>query len=158
MHLKYTVRDFHRRVEVDLPRRQDGDSPTAVPSPEPPHGRQPPPPPPSSHQARPSPEFPYFPPVPPQARRGTPPSHGQFARREAGVDGGSRGQGRRLDESQSCKRLRAIAEVKDWEMFRDYSKEEIMNICEEVGISKSCFKAWVAYHRHGQMGRRAVFN
>ncbi|GER41467.1 homeobox protein 26 [Striga asiatica] len=149
-------RSFHRRVEVDLPRRHDGDGPTAVPSPDPPHSRQPPPPPPG-HRAQPSPEFPNLPPAPPQARRGTTPGHGQFARREAGVDGGSRGQGRRLDKSQS-KRLRVIAEVNDWKMFRDYSKEEIVSICEEVGINKSCFKAWVAYHRHGQMSRQAVFN
>ncbi|GER42902.1 homeobox protein 22 [Striga asiatica] len=54
---------------------------------------------------------------------------------------------RRFLTSEQKARLREIIESNNWKMFRDYSPEEVEQVCAEVGIPRKCLKNWVSSAR-----------
>ncbi|KAK4401979.1 hypothetical protein Sango_0938600 [Sesamum angolense] len=53
---------------------------------------------------------------------------------------------RRITREQS-ERMRVIAESNGWKMFREYSREEVARICAEIGITRTVMKSWIFNHR-----------
>ncbi|CAA0834954.1 Zinc-finger homeodomain protein 2 [Striga hermonthica] len=118
-------RNFHRRVEVDLPHNYS----TQNVNPTSPHHQ------PSDEQ--------------PQAQE--PSSNSPSANGRQEVVSGLRETGparvrNRITREQS-ERMREIAERNEWRMFRDHSEEEIRRICSEVGITRNMLRRWICYHR-----------
>ncbi|KAL0384596.1 UNVERIFIED_CONTAM: hypothetical protein Sradi_2853900 [Sesamum radiatum] len=62
---------------------------------------------------------------------------------------------RRITREQS-ERLRVIAESNGWKMFREYSREEVTRICAEIGITRTVMKSWIFNHRRRQASERNV--
>ncbi|GER42900.1 homeobox protein 26 [Striga asiatica] len=117
-------RNFHRRVEVDLPDNYYSTQNVNPSSPNQPSG--------------------------PQAQQ-VPSSNSPSAIGRQEVVSGLRETGparvtNRITREQS-ERMRVIAERNEWKMFRDHSEEEIRRICSEVGITRNMLRRWICYHR-----------
>ncbi|GFQ07876.1 zinc-finger homeodomain protein 7 [Phtheirospermum japonicum] len=144
-------RSFHRRVEVELPRvtRHQNDDYGPVPPHQPISGITDLPPRPQVHVA----------PVRPMQDLNRPRVHRPtglapiFGRQQQGMEAGP-GEHRKRLTGEKSERLRAICERNNWKTFCEYSRDEVAEICSEIGIERAMLKAWIAYHRDVQAPRQ----
>ncbi|KAG8368824.1 hypothetical protein BUALT_Bualt15G0086900 [Buddleja alternifolia] len=62
---------------------------------------------------------------------------------------------KRLSREQT-ERLKAISESNNWKLFRHYSKEEIVGVCSEVGITRMALKNWINNQRNKRQSANAA--
>ncbi|CAA0841520.1 homeobox protein 26 [Striga hermonthica] len=126
-------RNFHRRVEVTLPRFDRAPPPEITdlqPRAQAPQQNPP--------QQAPQPEIANLPPNGPQIHR--------MVNQQVEEEEEPAVQRRRMTSEQKV-RLREIVESKNWKMFKEYSPEEVAQVCAEVGIPRLCLKNWISILR-----------